>query len=279
MTSLLALLSSLLWGTSDFLGGRLSRRASSIWVVAASQTCSFGLLSLASIGAFAFGMRPHGSSWLTWGVGGGLALTVALVSFYRGLSVGRMGIVAPIASTGVVVPVAVGLAEGDRPAAIQVVGILVAVIGVLLASRPASDDGPASGGAAPVVLALIAGLGFGTALVCLHRGTASNGLDTLWVMRLVIVALLIVPAWRSRPASIDGGTWRTVGLLGTCDVGSNAAFAVASLGGSLALVSVLSSLYPVVTTLLARELLHERLSRTQLAGVVATIAGTVLIVV
>jgi drug/metabolite transporter (DMT)-like permease len=279
MTSLLALLSSLLWGTSDFLGGRLSRRASSIWVVAASQACSLGVLTVAAAGAFAFGMRAHGAGWLPWGVGGGLSLSVALVSFYRGLAVGRMGIVAPIASTGVIVPVAVGLLEGDRPAALQAVGVAVAVVGVLLASRPAAHVDGESGGRAAVGLALLAGLGFGTALVCLHSGAASNGLDTLWAMRLVIVTVLAVPAWRARPAAVDGGTWRTLVALGVCDVSSNAAFALASISGELALVAVLSSFYPVVTTLLARELLHERLSHSQLVGVVATVAGTVLIVV
>ena len=285
MTYLVALLSSVLWGTADFIGGRLSRRFSAIWVVAASQVCSLALLTLASLGALAFGVRAHGSGWIGWGAAGGLALAVALVSFYRGLAIGRMGVVAPIASTGVVVPVAVGLLHGDRPAVVQGIGIVLAVIGVLLASRPsrADADGPevlgSDGGAAGVGLALMAGVGFGAALVCLQRGTMSNGLYDLWAMRVVIVALLAVPAWRSRPRGVDRGSLRTLVALGACDAGANAAFSVASLTGVFALVAVLSSLYPVVTTVLARRLLHEKLSRSQLIGVAATVAGTVLIVV
>ncbi len=280
MTSLLALLASALWGTADFMGGRLSRRASPIWVVAASQLCSLGIVTVAAVGAVAVGMRPAGTGWLAWGVAGGASLAVALVSFYRRLSVGRMGVVAPIASTGVVVPVVVGLIEGDRLSPLQALGIAVAIVGVVLASRPASDAQAAPPGSGHAVgLALLAGLGFGSTLVCLDRGAASSGLGTLWVMRVVIVLLLAGPAWRSRPVAVDRRTWGTLGALGVCDAGSNAAFTVASAAGELALVSVLSSLYPAVTTLLARELLHERLSPAQLLGVAATIGGTVLIVV
>ena len=287
MTYLLALASSLLWGTSDFLGGRLSRRLPALWVVGVSQLCSFVLLTVAAIGAFAFGIRAHGSGWLLWGLGGGVALTVALASFYKALAAGRMGVVAPIASTGVVVPVLVGLADGNRPTVVQAMGIAVAVVGVVLASRPAPETvgTQVPGTRAPAALALLAGLGFGTALVCLQRGAVSDGLDALWAMRLAILVLLAVPAWRlqglARTAMAGHGadTWRTLALLGACDVAANGAFTLASRGGALALVAVLSSLYPVVATLLARQVLGERLSRGQVAGVLVTMAGSLLIVV
>ena len=283
MTYLFALLSSGLWGTADFIGGRLSRDLPALWVVAASQACSLALLAVGSVAAVALGVRAQGTGWLGWGVGGGVALTVGLASFYRGLAIGRMGVVAPIASTGVAVPVAVGFLQGDRPVATQAVGIAVAVVGVLLAGLSSSGDGAGAdqrrGGSRPIVLALVAGVGFGAALVCLQQSATSSSLYALTVMRAVILALLVVPAWRARPTSgVGRGTVGSLVALGVCDVGANAMFSVASLSGSLALVAVLSSLYPVVTTLLARQLLHERLSRWQLAGVVATLGGTVLIV-
>lgn len=278
MSYVFALVSSVLWGTADFIGGRASRRLSAWWVVVASQLCGFALLSIGSLVAVLLGVRADGAGWLGWGAASGVALAVGLGCFYRALAIGRMGVVAPVASTGVAVPVIVGLLEGDRPHLWQVIGMVVAIIGVILASRPPSNEPRESSSALPVVLALVAGVGFGAALVALRSGTESNGLYTLWVARFVIVALLFVLAWRNRPAAVTRADIGMVALLAVADVGANATYAVASTSGDLALTSVLSSLYPVVTTLLARQLLHERLARMQAAGVVATMAGTVLIV-
>ncbi|MCU1675936.1 MAG: protein of unknown function transrane [Frankiales bacterium] len=278
MTYLLALTASALWGTGDFLGGRLSRRHSPIWVVAASQSFSLLLFTVVAGVALLVGYRPNGSSCFGWGVAGGLAVTLALATFYKALAVGAMGVVAPIASLGVAVPVVVGLVGGERPAFAQAVGIAMAITGVVLASR-AGGDGPRAGGGKAVGLALVASAGFGAAMVCLDHGAGSSVPLTLVTMRTVIVMVLGFAAWRARPANVDRPTKRTLVVLGLCDGSSNAAFALASVSGALALVAVLASLYPVVTALLARRLLHERLSTPQWAGVAATLAGTVLIVV
>ena len=131
MAVLLSLLCSALWGTSDFLGGTASRRLPVGSVVGFSQLVA--LVVLLPIGIATGG---HGTAYVLPGVGAGLIGMLALGAFYSALATGTMGVVAPIASLGVVLPVAVGLADGDRPSVLQVLGILTAVAGVVLASGP-----------------------------------------------------------------------------------------------------------------------------------------------
>jgi drug/metabolite transporter (DMT)-like permease len=186
-----------------------------------------------------------------------------------------MGVVAPIAATGVVVPVAVGLAQGDRPSSLQAVGVVVAVVGVVLASGPELRSG---GGRRPLVLAMLAAAGFGAVLVCVAKGARSDTTMTLLVMRATSVALLgaagLTGRVRMRPEKRD---LPVLAAVGAGDVGANAMFAVASTEGLLSVVAVLSSLYPAVTVLLARLVHHERMKRIQDLGVVAAIAGVALI--
>ena len=133
MTVFLALASSFLWGGADFLGGTLSKRRAAFAVVGASQ--AFALLLIVPL-VLVLGSAgdPHG--YLPWGIGAGLVGTVSLAAFYEALASGTMGVVAPIAATGVVVPVVIGLGTGDRPTWVQLVGVLLAVAGVVLASGP-----------------------------------------------------------------------------------------------------------------------------------------------
>ena len=270
MLALLALASSAVWGTSDFFAGLRSRSLAAPAVVGVSQACAFVALSVLVLVRLP-DLSFHG--WPGWALAAGLSGTLGLVSFYAALGSGTMGVVAPISSLGAVVPVVLGLLGGEQPPALAWAGMAVAVLGAALAS------GPELSGAVPprpVVLACLAAVGFGLALYCLDRGARVSLLDTLWGMRLVSVLLFGTAALALRTVA---GTRRrdvpALAAIGLGDVTANGLFAFASSRGLVSVASVLGSLYPVVTVVWARYLLHERLRRVQLAGVALTVVGVV----
>ena len=278
MAALLALLSSLLWGAADFIGGTVSRRLPALLVVGASQLA--GLLTVAVV-AVAAGELHAPTGYLPWAVAAGLAGLGGLVAFYRALAIGTMGVVSPIAALGVVVPVAVGLGRGERPGAVQMLGIVVAVLGVVLASGPELSG---RAGARPLLLAVAAAVGFGLALLFITEGAKTSTLMTLVTMRVtsvLVVAVLLVSqvAARARrtPVRLTPRDLPLIAVVGIGDAAANFTFGWASTRGLVSVVAVLGSLYPVVTVLLARVVHHERLAAVQNAGVVAALAGVGLI--
>ncbi len=284
MAVLAALLSALLWGTADFLGGTAARRLPVASILGASQLVALlGLVPLAAgLGAF-----DEPRAYVLPGIGAGLTGLVALAAFYRALALGTMGVVAPIAALGVVVPVALGLLSGERPGPLQLVGMVVAVVGVLLASGP-ELSGRGRGGAAPLLLAGAAALGFGAvlALVAVGSGGEQGSLGavvmTLLTMRLasvlVLTALLLVGARRrGLETGLHRGDLPVLVAVGVFDVGANGAFALASQSDLVSVAAVLASLYPVTTVLLARRFHAERLAGGQPGGVALTLIGVVLL--
>ncbi|MBM6399772.1 DMT family transporter [Phycicoccus sonneratiae] len=272
MLSLLALASSAVWGTSDFFAGLASRRRPAVAVVGWTQ--GLALLVVSVVVAVRWDTVTF-EGWPVWAVAAGLSGMTGLVCFYSALSSGTMGVVAPIAALGVVVPVVLGVANGDAPSPWAWVGMAVAVAGVTLASGP-ELTGAVS--ARPVLLAFVAAVGFGFALFCLDRGARESALLTLWGMRVTSVTVLVVVALVLRTAG--GVTPREVPgllLIGCGDLAANFLFGIASSRGQVSIASVLGSLYPVVTTLLARVVVKERLRRVQQAGVVLAVGGAVLI--
>jgi drug/metabolite transporter (DMT)-like permease len=275
---LLALLSSVLWGSADFLGGLVSRRRLAAVVVGLSQAA--GLLTILVI-ALAVGAFDDPTGYLPWAVASGLAGMVGLVCFYAALAAGTMGVVSPIAALGVVVPVVVGLARGERPAELQLVGIAVAIVGVVLASGPELQG---RAGARPLLLAAVAALGFGLALLFIAEGSQSSTIMTLVTMRAtsvsVLTVALVVALARGTSRSVLAIGWADLALVAVVGVGdllANLAFGAASRRDDVSVVSVLGSLYPVMTVLLARFVLGERLGRAQTWGVAGALAGVVLI--
>ena len=268
MLSLLALASSACWGTADFFAGLKSRTMPAAAVVGWSQ--GLALLVIAAVVALRPGELTF-DGWPAWAVAAGLAGAMGLVCFYAALSTGTMGVVAPVASLGVVVPVLLGLAGGEQPAPAAWAGMAVAVFGVLLASGPelSGEVSPR-----PVILAVVAAAGFGFALYCLDRGARESLLLTLWGMRLTSVTVFAVAALVLRTA---GGVTRAdlppLFAIGVGDLVANTLFAFASSRGLVSVASVLGSIYPVVTVLLARFVLHERLRRIQAVGVALTLVG------
>jgi drug/metabolite transporter (DMT)-like permease len=272
VAALLALASSAIWGSSDFLGGLLTRGRSAYAVVAGSQF--FGLLAILVVALFT-GDFTAPLGYLPWAVGAGLSGGVGLVAYYAALSSGTMGVVAPIASMGAVVPVALGVSSGDRPSVVQVVGIVLALIGVAAASGPELSGNTSR---RPVLLATLAGVGFGFALYAIGRGADHNGVMTLVGMRASTVFLFAVAALTLR--TTGGVRPRDAGalaLVGIGDVTANLLYALATTRGLLSIAAALTSFYPVVTVLLARWVLDERLRWVQWAGVALALGGVALL--
>lgn len=272
MPIVLALLSSLIWGLADFLGGTLSKRRKAIAVIGGSQ--SFGLLFVSSL-ALAIGTWTWDTTvWINGTIAGAMGL-FGLVAFYTALATGQMGIVAPISSLSAVVPVTIGLAQGERPGSVQVTGIVIALIGVILASGPELNG---KVDARPVILAFIAAATFGFAIFFMAKGGQVNPTMTITAMRLtqVVMVLALVIAVRS----IGGLIKKDVPLLaaiGFTDAGANVLFAFAASLGLLSVVAVLGSLYPIVTVLLAWWIHKERLMPIQYLGIAITFCGVALI--
>jgi drug/metabolite transporter (DMT)-like permease len=276
--TLFALLSSVLWGTSDFLGGTASRRLPPVGVVAISE--AFGLLGVVVV-AIVTGAFGAPTGYLGWAVLGGIAGTGGIVAFYWALATGTMGVIAPIAALGVVVPVAVGLGQGDRPSLLQGVGIAVAVTGVVLASGPelTSPEQSRAVAARPLLLAVVAAVGFGVVFVALQHGAKTSTLMTLVVMRATSVLMLVGVAAFTGWVQLRIGVrdLPLVAVIGGFDLGANATFAYATRHGLLSVVAVLSSLYPAMTVILARVVHSERLRPVQLLGVLGALGGVALI--
>ena len=272
----LALSSSLCWGLADFLGGLQSRVRPLVTVLLIAQVAAVAI-GIAFVAGSGDPFPDLGPAALA--TGAGVAGCAALAAFYRGLAIGTMSIVAPVSATGAAVPVLVGLATGERPGAIQVAGIVVAMAGIVLAAREPGDAPPGSAMRASLALAGLAALGFGTFFVLIDRATELGGAPwSLLLVRVGEVALLGTLALATRPAMPAGIRDATPLLvIGVLDFSATAFFALATEQGLLSVVSVVGSLYPAVTVILARIVLAERVARTQELGVLLTLAGVVAI--
>ncbi len=272
MPIILALLSSVVWGVSDFLGGTLSKKRKAIAVIGGSQT--FGLLFASSL-ALIFGLWTWDTTvWFNGAIAGAMGL-LGLVGFYTALATGQMGIVAPISSLSAVVPLTIGLVQGERPSSLQVVGIVVALIGVILASGPELNGKVDS---RPVFLALFAAVTFGFCVYFMAKGGQENPTVTIVAMRATQVSIVLVIALAL--TSIGGLIKKDIpwlATIGASDAGANILFAFAASLGLLSVVAVLGSLYPIVTVLLAWWIHKERLMPVQYVGIAITFTGIALI--
>ena len=269
------LASSVAWGVSDFLGGLKSRSLNLLSVLLISQ--AIGLLPLVVIVALRGEPLP-GDAGPLWAALGGLAGVVGLASFYRGLAVGAMAVVAPISGLAATIPVAVGVATGERPSGLQAAGVVVALAGVVLASREPKESGEGARVATGVGFALLSALGFGCFFVGLDAGSENDIWWALLFVRGASLSALVVAALALRPPLALGRTdVAALVTIGVLDVTANGLFAAAANEGLVSVVAVLGSLYPVVTVLLARVVLRERVRRLQQVGVVTALCGVVLI--
>jgi drug/metabolite transporter (DMT)-like permease len=269
-----ALAASGFWGTADFLAGRASRRDPVLLVAFAGQVA--GLAAMALILAF------HGvnAKALLPGAAAGVIGTVGVTSLYGALGLGTMSIVAPIAATSAIVPLVYGVADGDRPAALQWIGVAAALIGVVLAARE-PVHGSSRNARAAIRLALLAALAIGVSLIALDKAADHDALSGVGAARALSAPLLgLALLWQSRRAPLARRGARrlaALGGIGLLDTSANTCFSIATTSGLLSLVAVLSGLFPVVTVALAYFILGERLAPLQRAGVVLALVGVPLI--
>jgi drug/metabolite transporter (DMT)-like permease len=269
----LALGASVVWGLGDFLGGLKSRGLQVLAVLAFSQVA--GLAAVTVWLAVAGDARPRVGT-LAVAAAAGLAGAVGLAALYRGMAIGAMGIVAPISAVSAAIPFSVGVASGERPGAVQLAGIVLALAGVGLASRQPTHLG--GGRAAGVGLALLAALGFGLYFV-LFDHAADESVPWAVVTARSTSSVVAVGAALAAGVTLSLGRCHLPALaaIGLCDVGANVLFGLATTRGFLSVVSVLAALYPVVTMALAALLLHERIAPSQRLGVAGALAGAALI--
>ncbi|MEE1839282.1 EamA family transporter [Streptomyces sp. NPDC088190] len=285
MTALFALGTSLLWGLADFGGGLLTRRMPALTVVVVSQAVAAAVLGVVVI---ATGGWSEAGPRLWFAVAAGVVGPVAMLCFYEALALGPMGVVSPLGSLGVAVPVSVGLLLGERPGLPQFAGVGIAVVGVVLAGGPQLRGAPVQRRA--VLLTLVAAFGFGSVMSLISEAsTTVTGLFlALFVQRLtnfvVGGAAMYASARRGVPTLPERGGAAAVlaalpvlALIGLADVAANGTYSVAAQHGPVTVAAVLASLYPVVTALAARGVLKERLRGVQAAGAGLALVGTVLL--
>jgi drug/metabolite transporter (DMT)-like permease len=271
---LLALAASASWGVSDFLGGLKARAVPVMTVLAVAQPA--GLVLLAAIVVVHWQPPPHGQAIL-WAVLAGLGGAVGIGALYKGLAIGSMGIVAPITATSPLVPLTVGLARGERPSAVQLAGMGVALVGVVLAGWESEPGGRRRRAGAGVGLALLAAAAFGGSQVGLDGASDQDPYWAAFIVRLASCALVYAVLLRVRPARGPAGLWAALITIGLLDSGATVLFAVGTTKGLLSVVAVLAALYPVLVAVLARVLLQERLSLVQRGGALAAITGAAAI--
>jgi drug/metabolite transporter (DMT)-like permease len=274
----LALTASAAWGSADFLGGRASRGMGALGVATVSKL--FGACGLA-IACLVAGDLPSREEAL-WALGAGMFGAVGLLELYRSLALGPMSLVAPLTACGGGVPVIVALAGGETPSTVTAAGLAIAFVGAIVVSRPGTPDAANAGiSRAALVHSLVAATAIGLALTLLQQAAQAPGDATLGLS--LVAALTTASVLLVITASSGGFTRPPAALLpavigcGLLDVTANVLFAQATADGSAAVVAVLGSLYPLMTVLLARAWLGERLSAAQGAGVVAAMAGVAAI--
>jgi drug/metabolite transporter (DMT)-like permease len=267
--------SSLVYGFSDFLGGLKSRSLPLLSVLLVSQTGALVLLLVIALGS---GEGPPGGSYLAYGALAGLAEAVGVAALYRGLSIGTMSIVAPIAATAPVVPILAGAAIGELPSATQSGGILLAAAGVAIISYTAPEADTSKVVGPSVLFGLLTALGFGGFFVAMDAASEGSVTWGLLSARVVaVVAFVTAFVVLRRPLAVRRSELPVLVSIGALIVAADTLYAVASTKGLLSVVAVLSSLYPVVTIALARVYLQERVQRLQQLGIAVALCGVAVV--
>jgi drug/metabolite transporter (DMT)-like permease len=275
---LAALGCSLTYGVSNYMAGLQSRRSALFAVVFLSQLAALVVaLPLALLSGEPF---PDGPG-LPYGLAAGVGQAIALGAFYRALAIGTVSIVAPIGAVGVVLPVLAGFASGDSVAAAQVAGMGLCVAGIAVAARrPESPESARRGaGGRSVALALVAATSFGLQFIAFAESSADGVLWPIALARAASVTVLVAAVLAVRPSLVTApGTLPLIALVGVLNHVASGLFVLAAgqEGAPLSVVSVLASLYPAVTVVLALALLGERLARWQALGVGGALLGVVL---
>ena len=276
MASLLALLSSAMWGTADFFAGRLSKKHHPFAVLGVSQIFGLvvGILIVVVSGSWQ-GKVLGFDGFLIPGALAGLFGYIGLACLYEGLSTGRMGVVSPISSLSTVIPLAYALITGDVLSTITLVGVAIALVGVFCASGPELSQGlPLK----PILLALGAAAGFGLALTFIAIGSQSSALLTMVAMRGATFFVTISLAIKYRTTGkFSKKNMPILIFIGAADFLANLLLGIACTKGLVSVAMVFGSLYPIATAVLAYKFLQERLLKVQYLGIALAVMGVSII--
>jgi drug/metabolite transporter (DMT)-like permease len=279
MGPFLAVLSALVYGCADFLGGKATRRSAATSVTASSQLAG---LSVLAIGVVVIGGKGPTLRVLGFGAVAGLAGALGIILLYAALAQGTMSIVSPVtAVTAAVVPLLVGTVWlRERPPSRSWFGVLLTLAAIALVSQATGPGGRSSGAVRIILMSVGAGIGFGALFVLLRQaGSPSEvGLWALVGARPVSIAASALLAKRDhQPVLVARGEWKTVAAAGMLDQAANVLYVLSIGRGLLSVLAVLAALYPVSTVALARVIDGERLQRIQLVGVILAFAALTLV--
>lgn len=279
MTAFLAILSAVLVGGADFLGGLASRTASALRVAALAQAAG---LAPAFVLAVAVQAERVSGADVAWALGSGVAVACGFACFYSAMGRGLISVVAPLAAlTGAAVPVFYALARGERPGTAASIGIVTALVAVVIVSIAPVTPEHAHLAITPDVvgLSLLSGACFGTFYVAFSVISEEAGLWPVALERAAATATLVAIALALTRGAlvVPSRLARLVVTIGALEVGATVPLLLALQRGPIAIASVLASLYPVTTVLLAAVVLHERMSRLQLAGTGLALVAVVLV--
>ena len=278
MPNLLAGLASLLWGTSDFLGGIAVRGRSAVRFGSLTQPVGVAVVAL----VLAFVPADPSRADIAWGLVAGVATATSLVTLYRSLAIGPMYVAAPVAAVGgCAVPVVIGLISGERPGTLALFGVVLGIISVVLVGIQPHEPEESRKVRNVLALSAAAGVAIGLAVACFAQTSTESGVWPLGASKLMAAAILGSIALLSRrtDASADGWNPWLVPAVGIGDAAATMLMLLALQRGSLVLVSVLGGLFPVVTVVLARSFLNQRFARIQLLGLAVAVLAVVMMTV
>jgi len=279
---LLGLAAAVLYGSGDFLGGMATRRVHVLAVLAVAETAAV----IAALAAVAMWPSPASVAGLAWGIGAGLTGGLGLIIFYAGLAAGPMSVVAPVSGlVSTILPVAVALAQGERPGAVVYAGALLCLVAIVLASSAGDTSAvPRTGRAAPrraIGYGIASGASFGLFFLLIRNAGQSGELWPVAAGRIGELAIVLIAAAVLRRGLLPRGAGSRPLLAaagaGVIDVVANICYVAATRTGAFGLAVVLASLYPGVTVLLARMVLGERLRWVQRAGLGLAAIGILLV--
>jgi drug/metabolite transporter (DMT)-like permease len=277
VTAVLGLFAAVFYGVGDFVGAVASRRHSAVTVLLHSYPVG-AVLMLLALPLFPGHLSAR---VVAFGVLGGVAGLVGVLVMYGLMVIAPMNVISPITAVlAAAVPVVFGVAVGERPQLTAWVGIMLGIGAVVLVSRTTEEHPHGKLATRVLLMACVAGLGFGFYFIFLARAGDGSGLWPLVISRIAS-GLLVVPIAVRRGAvhRIRGRMLGITALAGACDALANMCFLIATRHGLLSLASVLTSLYPAVTVMLAVGLLHEHTSAVQRAGLALAATSIVLITV
>jgi drug/metabolite transporter (DMT)-like permease len=270
-----AVISSIVYGSADFLGGMASRKTSVLTVMALSV--AVGLATILAVLPF-FPRASVSAADIRWAIAAGFAGVLGLGLLYRALAIGPMSIAAPVTAVfSALVPVLAGIAQGERPTALAFCGVAVALVAIVLVSQAPPSAGRAGVLRNSIVVALVAGAFLGLFLICLDAASDEAGLWTLVIARTTSLALVLPFALVRGSRPLHGAAAPIIGA-GMLDTAANVFYLMAVAQGMLAIVAALVSLYPAATVILARIVYRERLRLSQRCGVACAIAAVIMMV-